>query len=63
VAPWVRASDYGAASAEINQAILEAFRARDIVIPAPQREVRVLSTTAYVGAESAKDRHANRDAA
>src|SRR3954468_7077835 len=62
VAPWVKASDYGPAGAEINQAILETFRARDIVIPAPQREVRVLSTTAYLG-ESAKERFANRDAA
>jgi small conductance mechanosensitive channel len=62
VAPWVQAPDYGPAGAEINQAILETFRARDIVIPAPQREVRVLSTTAYLG-ESAKERFANRDAA
>jgi len=62
VAPWVEAADYGAAGAEINQAILETFRARDIVIPAPQREVRVLSTTAYLG-DSAKERFANRDAA
>ncbi|HXD04412.1 MAG TPA: mechanosensitive ion channel domain-containing protein, partial [Burkholderiaceae bacterium] len=62
VAPWVDAADYGPAGAEINQAILEAFRARDIVIPAPQREVRVLSSTAYLG-ESAKERFANRDAA
>ena len=62
VAPWVQAADYGPAGAEINQAILEAFRARDIVIPAPQREVRVLSTTAYLG-DSAKERFANRDAA
>jgi small conductance mechanosensitive channel len=62
VAPWVQAADYGPASAEINQAILEAFRARDIVIPAPQREIRVMSTTAYLG-ESAKERFANRDAA
>jgi small conductance mechanosensitive channel len=62
VAPWVQAPDYGPAGGEINQAILETFRARDIVIPAPQREVRVLSTTAYLG-ESAKERFANRDAA
>jgi len=62
VAPWVQAGDYGSASAEVNQAILEAFRARDIVIPAPQREVRVLSTTAYLG-DGAKERFANRDAA
>ena len=63
VAPWVNAPDYGPASAEINQAILEAFRARGIVIPAPQREVRVLSTTAYLAGEGAKDRLAGRDAA
>ena len=63
VAPWVSVSDYGAANAGLNQAILEAFRARDIVIPAPQREVRVLSTTAYLGAEAAKERYASRDAA
>jgi small conductance mechanosensitive channel len=63
VAPWVNASDYGAVNGALNQAILEAFRARDIVIPAPQREVRVLSSTAYVGTESAKERYAGRDAA
>ena len=62
VAPWVQAPDYGAAGGEINQAILETFRARDIVIPAPQREVRVLSTTAYLG-DSSKERFAGRDAA
>ena len=62
VGPWVQASDYGAAGGEINQAILEAFRARDIVIPAPQREIRVVSTTAYLG-EGAKERFASRDAA
>jgi small conductance mechanosensitive channel len=62
VAPWVNAGDYGPASAEVNQAILEAFRARGVVIPAPQREVRVLSTTAYLG-DGAKERFANRDAA
>lgn len=50
VAPWVRVPDYAAANTEIGQAIVEAFRERDIVIPFPQREVRVLSTTAYVSA-------------
>src|SRR5262249_7139571 len=59
VAPWVQAGDYGPAGAEINQAILEAFRSRGIVIPAPQREVRVLSTTAYLSSGEA----ARRDAA
>lgn len=42
VSPWVRVPDYGPAAGEINQAILEAFGRRDIVIPMPQREVRML---------------------
>ena len=63
VMPWVEAAVYGAATAELNQAILEAFRARRIVIPFPQREVRVVSATAYLADEAAKDRFAARDAA
>src|SRR5258706_2361787 len=43
VKPWVSVADYGAASAEINQAILEEFRAKGIEIPYPQREVRILN--------------------
>ena len=43
VNPWVRVPDYGAAASEINQAILETFRRRNIVIPLPQREVRMLA--------------------
>jgi small conductance mechanosensitive channel len=46
VKPWVSVSDYGAAFGEINKAIVEAFRARDIVIPFPQREVRLLGGSA-----------------
>ena len=46
VNPWVSVSDYGAAFGEINKAIVEAFRARDIVIPYPQREVRLLGGSA-----------------
>jgi small conductance mechanosensitive channel len=42
VKPWVNVPDYAAATGEINQAILEAFRSRNIVIPMPQREVRML---------------------
>jgi small conductance mechanosensitive channel len=42
VKPWASVSDYGAAFGEINKAIVEAFRARDIVIPFPQHEVRLL---------------------
>jgi small conductance mechanosensitive channel len=43
VMPWVAARAYAPAIGEINQAILEAFRARHIVIPFPQRDIRVLS--------------------
>jgi small conductance mechanosensitive channel len=50
VAPWVRVPDFGPANIEVSQAIVEAFRSRGITIPFPQREVRVLSTTAYVAA-------------
>ena len=42
VNPWVSVPDYVAAGAEINKAILEAFRARGIAIPLPQHEVRML---------------------
>jgi small-conductance mechanosensitive channel len=38
--------DCAPASAEINRAILEAFRARGIVIALPQREVRLLGKAA-----------------
>jgi small conductance mechanosensitive channel len=40
--PWVGVPDYVAAAAEINKAILETFRARQIDIPFPQHEVRML---------------------
>jgi len=46
VKPWVSVSDYGAVFGEINKTIVEAFRARDIVIPFPQREVRLLGGSA-----------------
>jgi len=42
VKPWVSLADYPAATGEINKAIVEIFRARDVVIPFPQREVRLL---------------------
>jgi small conductance mechanosensitive channel len=38
--------DYVAASGEINKAILETFRAKDIAIPFPQHEVRMLGNPA-----------------
>jgi small conductance mechanosensitive channel len=48
-APWVSVPDYGPAGAELYQAMLEEFRRRAIVIPFPQRDIRVLSSsTAYV---------------
>ena len=46
-APWVSVPDYGPAGAELYPAILEEFRR--IVIPFPQRDIRVVSSTAYVG--------------
>jgi small conductance mechanosensitive channel len=46
VNPWVNVPDYGAAVSEINKAILETFRARNVVIPLPQREVRMLESVA-----------------
>lgn len=41
VRPWVKVPDYGPASAELNQAIVERFRQNKIAIPFPQREVRM----------------------
>lgn len=46
VSPWASLSDYGAAGGEIKKAIVEAFRARGIVIPPPRRDVRLLGNAA-----------------
>lgn len=46
VKPWVNVPDFGDASGEINKAIVEEFRARNISIPFPQREVRLLNSAA-----------------
>ena len=43
VKPWSSVVDYGPAAGEINKAIVETFRARAIIIPFPQREVRMLA--------------------
>ncbi len=43
IKPWVNINDYIPAEAEINLAIVEAFRARGIQIPFPQREIRILN--------------------
>jgi small conductance mechanosensitive channel len=46
VKPWVAVEDQVAATGEIPAAVLSALRARAIVIPPPQREVRLIGTTA-----------------
>lgn len=46
VYPWVGVPDFGPAGGEINQAIVQGFRARGIVIPPPRREVRMLGGAA-----------------
>lgn len=43
VKPWVNAPDYGPTVSEVNQAIVEEFRRRNISIPLPQREIRMLN--------------------
>jgi small conductance mechanosensitive channel len=40
--PWVKVPDYVAATSELNRAVLETLRGRGIVIPFPQREVRIV---------------------
>jgi small conductance mechanosensitive channel len=42
VRPWVLVPDYVTALGEVNGAILETFRRRGIVMPFPQREVRLI---------------------
>lgn len=46
VRPWVAPIDVGPALGEINRAILETFRAHEVVIPFPQREVRLVGAAA-----------------
>lgn len=41
VRPWVLVEDQGAAGGEVCAAVLEAFRARGVVMPLPQREVHL----------------------
>jgi len=42
IKPWVSVPDYIQAKGEVNKAVVEAFRNRNIVIPLPQQEVRLL---------------------
>jgi small conductance mechanosensitive channel len=46
VRPWVEVQDFRRVTAEINRNLLETFRERGIVIPFPQREVRLLNPAA-----------------
>jgi small conductance mechanosensitive channel len=46
VRPWVSVADQGAASGEVYGAVLAALRGRGVVMPFPQREVRILSPRA-----------------
>jgi small conductance mechanosensitive channel len=43
VSAWVAVADLGPAQAEIYLSILEEFRTRNIQMPFPQREVRILN--------------------
>jgi small conductance mechanosensitive channel len=61
VAPWVEVTDYVPATGEINQAILEAFRSRNIAVAVPQREIRAATSSAYL--RRPDERLAGRDAA
>jgi small conductance mechanosensitive channel len=44
IRPWVAVQEQVAASGEIHAAVLEALRARGVVIPLPQREVRLIGS-------------------
>lgn len=46
VKPWVNVPDYGPAGGELKKTIVETFRSRNIVIPFPQHEVRMLGSVA-----------------
>jgi small-conductance mechanosensitive channel len=46
VKPWASVHDRVDVEGEIYKAIVESFRTRGIVIPFPQREVRLLSKAA-----------------
>jgi small conductance mechanosensitive channel len=43
IKPWVTIQDYGAAGPEIYQELIERFRSKNIEIPCPQREIRILN--------------------
>jgi len=43
ISPWTAVADYGPAQGELYQAVVEQFRAGNIQMPFPQREVRLLN--------------------
>jgi small conductance mechanosensitive channel len=43
IKPWVAVADYAAAAGELNLSVVEELRRRDISIPFPQHEVRLLN--------------------
>ena len=43
VNPWVNAPEFGAATGELNHALLAALRARGIPLARPQRDIRMLA--------------------
>jgi small conductance mechanosensitive channel len=45
IMPWTKVGDYGAAQGELYLALAEAYRSRNISIPFPQREVRLLGSS------------------
>jgi small conductance mechanosensitive channel len=49
VKPWVLVGDYGPATGELNQAVLAALQARQIEIPVPQQEVKLLTCASPQG--------------
>jgi small conductance mechanosensitive channel len=46
VKPWVGVQDFGPATGEVNKSLLEVFREHGVVVPFPQREVRLLENAA-----------------
>jgi small conductance mechanosensitive channel len=50
VRPWVAVNDFGPAAGELNLSLVEELRRRNIDIPFPQREVRMVTAGAGTGA-------------
>ena len=46
VKPWVAVTDYGPVAGELNLSLVEELRKREISIPFPQREIRLLKEAA-----------------